>query len=372
MRRAEGFAQRAEGFAGRAVSCGEKKSQTGYGGLMEWHVAHNIADALAAAGADPKARFVGGGLSLTLLLQHGVEPAHKWIDLSGLPLDTIEGRPGELRIGAQVRLFRLAQEPLVTAYAPLLAVATKQTATPALRNQSTLGGELLQRTRCPLFRDVANLRCGRRLPGSGCAVLEGVQAPAAILQTSLACVAPSASELAVPLAALSAQATLLSVERPHERRVPLLDLYRPPGDSPHVENNLLPGELLTSITIPVSASAPAPASVRRAFGYARLADTPLRPLVQAAVALDFDLGPKDKTIVSARVVLGGVSTCPVRCEHTERALTQRPLTIETCTHAAKQALALEKPTAANWSLVECTEQALQQALVEATKTHATH
>ena len=139
---------------------------------MQWVRAQSIAEALSHAG--PTSRYVGGGLSLSLLLQRGIEQPETLIDLSALPLRQIEGRQGLLRIGSQVRLAELSAHPMVQSLAPLLTDIVRQLATPALRNQATVGGELLERTRCPLFRDPSNPRCNKRTVGSGCAVIDGV------------------------------------------------------------------------------------------------------------------------------------------------------------------------------------------------------
>lgn len=291
---------------------------------MEWIFAQNIAEALASGQVG--SRYVGGGLSLTLLRERGIETPTRLVDLSALPLRTIEGRQGELRLGAQVRLAELARDPMVQTLAPLLREAAAQTATPAIRNQSTLGGELLARTRCPLFRDSQNLRCSKRLPHSGCAVIEGVRTSFAVLGGSAACVAPSSSELAVALGALAANVTLLSQDGIHERVLPLLDLYLLPGDSPEREFALQPGELLTSVTVPVQA--------QRRYGYARTAQSPLEPVASAAVMLE----QRDHKIVDARVILGGLSTRPWRASKAEAVLIGQSSNIALFEKAAAAAL----------------------------------
>lgn len=289
---------------------------------MQWVFAQNVAEALA--NAEPGARYVGGGLSIMLLLQRGADVPTRLIDLSKLPLRHIEKRGSRLYIGSQVRLFELGQDPLVRAASPILSQAVQQIATPAIRNQSTIGGELLARPRCPLFLDVSNPRCNKRTAHSGCAALEVPSG--ALLGASAACVARGSSELAVSLGALSADAHLLSKDRPQPRIVPVLDLYCPPGDTPQREFALLPGELLTEVSLPW------PASEQRLFGYARLADTMFEPLACAAVMLEM----KDGLVADVRVVLGGVATTPVRAWATEQALRGQALSKEKIEEAARR------------------------------------
>jgi xanthine dehydrogenase YagS FAD-binding subunit len=308
--------------------------------------------------AGPGSRYVGGGLSLSLLQARGVERPERLIDLSALPLRVIEGRQGELRLGAMVRLVELTHEPMVQTIAPLLRQIVQKLATPALRNQATVGGELLDRTRCPLFRDGQNPRCGKRTPGTGCAVLEGASYPGAILGTSLACVAPSASELAVGLAALSAQVTLLSPEGLRERSLPILELYVEPGATPEREHTLQPGELLTSVTMPVQP--------HRRFGYARVAESPLLPLASAAVMLE-QHGP---TIVDARVILGGLSTKPWRASASEKLLIGQSPKSALWESVATASLDGAKPRPDSRHLPAVAKQVVREALRRAVEEHA--
>ena len=322
---------------------------------MEWIFAQNIAEALASA--NEGSRYVGGGLSLTLLREHGVDTPTRLIDLSALPLQRIEGRQGELRLGAQVKIADLARDPMVQTLAPLLRESAAQTATPAIRNQSTLGGELLARTRCPLFRDANNLRCSKRIPHSGCALQEGVHASFAVLGGSPACIAPSSSELAVALGALSAQATLLSQSGTKERAVPLLDLYLAPGETPEREFALEPGELLTSVTIPVQTA--------RRYGYAKIALSPLHPVASAAVMLE----QRGDVIASARVVLGGLTTRPWRSQQSESVLIGQSPNAALFAKAAAVALTDAAKSAGSRAIVDAGKQVIEIALQRVGDSH---
>lgn len=319
---------------------------------MEWIFAQNLAEALSSA--TPDSRYVGGGLSLTLLAERSVERAERLIDLSALPLRKIEGRQGELRIGAQVTLAELGRDPMVQTLAPILREAAAKAATPAIRNQSTLGGELLARTRCPLFRDASNLRCSKRIPHSGCAVLEGAAYAGAILGGSAACTAPLSSELAVALGAMEAEATLLSPEgQPGgaaERKLPILDLYLLPGDEPARELALVPGELLTSVTVPVHA--------QRRYGYAKLAPAPLAPLAAAAVMIQL----QGEKIVDAKVILGALSTKPWRATKSESVLLGQSPGAALFAKAAAAALEGASPRADSRQLSELGQQVVEAAL----------
>ncbi len=325
---------------------------------MQWVRAQSIAEALSHAG--PSSRYVGGGLSLSLLAQRGIEQPETLIDLSALPLRQIEGRQGLLRMGSQVRLAELSAHPMVQSIAPLLTEIVRQIATPALRNQATVGGELLERTRCPLFRDPSNPRCNKRTAGSGCAVLDGADYAGALFGTSGSCVASSASELAIGLGAMSAEVTLYSPEGTTERSLPLLDLYREPGSDPSAELTIKRTELLTSVTVPVAA--------HKVFGYARLAESPLVPLASAAVMLSV----RDQVVVDAKVIVGGLTTRPWRAERCEQQIIGQPLATVPSDRQVSAALALATPRPASRPLLSLTEQVVRQALRRAVENHATH
>lgn len=325
---------------------------------MQWVRAQSIAEALSHAG--PTSRYVGGGLSLSLLLQRGIEQPETLIDLSALPLRQIEGRQGLLRIGSQVRLAELSAHPMVQSLAPLLTDIVRQLATPALRNQATVGGELLERTRCPLFRDPSNPRCNKRTVGSGCAVIDGSEHPGALFGTSASCVAASASELAIGLCAMSAEVTLYSPEGTTERSLPLLALYRSPGSDPSTELTIERTELLTSVTVPVA--------TQQVFGYARLAESPLVPLASCAVMLSV----RDQVVVDAKVILGGLTAKPWRAERCEPLLIGQPLASVLSDRVVNAALDGAQPRPASRPLRSLAQQVVREALRRAVEKHAAH
>ena len=222
-------------------------------------------------------------------------PRRDLIDLSALPFAAHRGSPRRAATGAQVKIADLARDPMVQTLAPLLRESAAQTATPAIRNQSTLGGELLARTRCPLFRDANNLRCSKRIPHSGCALQEGVHASFAVLGGSPACIAPSSSELAVALGALSAQATLLSQSGTKER----VAAARPvSGAGRNAGARVCAGTRRAADKCDHSGPNGAPVWVRK------IALSPLHPVASAAVMLE----QRGDVIASARVVLGSYDT----------------------------------------------------------------
>src|SRR5829696_721065 len=243
------------------------------------------------------------------LLQEYVRRPDRLVSLAGL-LDTrIEvGRQG-LRIGAAATMADVAAHPGVVERFPVISEALLESASPQVRNQATMGGNLLQRTRCPYFRDVGYAACNRRAPGSGCSAIGGENRWHAVLGTSENCIAAHASDLAVALIALDAAVEVRGAGGP--RTVTLNDLYRLPNATPHIETVLEPGEVIAAVTVPASLAA-------RRSHYLKVRDRASFEfaLVSAAVALDMDGG----RIRAARVALGGVGTKPWRVPRVEAAL----------------------------------------------------
>jgi len=261
-------------------------------------------EALAAPGT-----FLAGGTTLVDLMKLDVLAPQRVLDINALPLRGIDASDG-LRIGALERMSDVARHPGVY---PVISRALEQSASQQLRNMATIGGNLLQRTRCGYFRDVA-VPCNKRAPGSGCPAREGANRMHAVLGTSDSCVATHASDLAVALVALDARVTLASAEG--TRSVALADFYRLPGDTPHVENDLRPGELVTEVVVPrlewAARSTYVKVRDRRSYEFA---------LCSAAVALDI----RDCRVVDARVAVGGVATVPWRLPAVEEALRGAPV-----------------------------------------------
>ena len=202
-----------------------------------------------AAVADPGAKFLGGGTNLVDLMRLGVETPSLLVDVSRLPLDRIEPlEDGGLRIGAGVRNSDLAADSRIRERYPALAEAVLAGASGQLRNLATTGGNLMQRTRCTYFYDTA-ADCNKRDPGSGCAAIGGINRTHAILGASDACIATHPSDMAVAMAALEAQVELLGAGQTG-RRVSIRDFHRLPGETPHIETVLEPGEMITNVILP--------------------------------------------------------------------------------------------------------------------------
>ena len=271
-------------------------------------------DAAGLAARNTHAEFIAGGTDLLQLLKERVRTPSELIDITGLPFGGIEDEDGGgLRIGAMVRMSGLADDARVRRDYPLIAAALLESASPQVRNLATIGGNLLQRTRCPYFRDVTT-PCNRREPGSGCSALGGLDRMHAILGTSEHCIAVHPSDLAVALVALDA---VVAITGPAgAREVAMEDFHRLPGDTPHLETVLEPGELITAVRVPASRFA-------RRSHYLKLRNRASFEwaLVSAAVALD--LG-EDGAIRDARVAVGGVATKPWRLREVEAGLVGRP------------------------------------------------
>ena len=293
-------------------------------------------DAVAALGrAGASARFIAGGTTLYDLMKLDVEtPAHL-IDVTGIGgLDRIQTGGDALRFGALAAMSDVAADPIVQRDYPVLAESLWKAASQQLRNMATVGGNLLQRTRCPYFRHGAHglYPCNKREPGTGCAAIEGLDRGQAVLGTSDSCTAVSPGDWPVALVALDAQIEVLG---PHgERSVPIADLYRLPGVTPHLEFSLAPAEMITAITVPKT-------TVGKLSTYHKIRDRESYAfaLVSAAVALDMD----GRRMRAARVALGGVATVPWRATAAEQVLAGQELTDEAALAAGRTAFADAAP-----------------------------
>jgi xanthine dehydrogenase YagS FAD-binding subunit len=292
----------------------------------------DAAGAAALLAASPRAMFLGGGTNLVDLMRLGVEEPDLLVDVTGLPYDRVEETAGGgLRIGAAVRNSDLAADPLVRERYPVLAEALLDGASGQLRNLATVGGNLLQRTRCRYFQDVTK-PCNKRDPGSGCPAREGEHRNLAVLGWSERCVATHPSDMAVALAALDA---VVHVEGTHgARSIPLTELHRLPGDEPQRDTVLERGELITVVELPALDLARRSRYVkvreRASFAFA---------LVSVAAALDVD----DGTVRDVRVALGGVAHKPWRATRAEQTLHGAPATQESFARAAEAELAQARP-----------------------------
>ncbi|MEU8356277.1 xanthine dehydrogenase family protein subunit M [Nonomuraea sp. NPDC048882] len=295
--------------------------------------ASSVHEALEQA-RDGSVYLAGGTTLVDLMKLEVVAPAHV-VDITAVPLRGIRAEAGSLFIGAMERMADVAGHELVAGPYPVLAEALLRSASPQIRNMATIGGNLLQRTRCGYFRDPAT-PCNKRSPGSGCPAVEGHNRAHAILGTSDACVATHPSDLAVALTALDAR---LSLRGPAgTRTLRLADFYRLPGGTPHLENGLRPRELITGVTVPALPWA-------RTSTYVKVRDRQSYEfaLVSAAVAVHVMGG----VIRDARVAAGGVGTRPWRLPVVERALKGRPMRLETFEAAVAQAADGARPLAGN-------------------------
>jgi xanthine dehydrogenase YagS FAD-binding subunit len=253
--------------------------------------------------------YIAGGTDMVQLLQEYVRRPEQLVSLAGLLDNRIEVGPQGLRLGAAATMAEVAAHPGVIEQFPVISEALLNSASPQVRNQATMGGNLLQRTRCLYFRDVGYAACNKRAPGSGCSAIGGENRWHALLGTSENCIAANASDLAVALIALDASVEVRGTNG--QRTVPLMELHRLPGDTPHIETVLEPGQVITAITVPAN-------PVARRSHYLKVRDRASFEfaVVSAAVALDMDGG----RIRQARVALGGVGTKPWRVCRVEAAL----------------------------------------------------
>jgi len=265
----------------------------------------DLATAVDGVRRNPDARFIAGGTSLLDLMKLGVETPGELLDLNPVRMPDIEERDRRIFLGAMARNSDVAAHDLIRKRCPVLSQALLSGASPQLRNMATIGGNLLQRTRCPYFRDVVTA-CNKRDPGSGCAARLGYNRTHAIFGVSDRCVATHASDMAVALIALDA-----AVEIAGSRSVPLRNFYRTPGETPQRETVLERDEVLSAVSIPAI-----PLFARSFYLKVRDRASFEFALVSAAVALDID---QDR-IRSARIALGGVGTVPWRAEEAERSL----------------------------------------------------
>jgi xanthine dehydrogenase YagS FAD-binding subunit len=308
------------------------------------------ATALAAMAGDG-VRALGGGTGLVDLMKLGVERPVTLVDVTALPFGEVTETPEGLRIGALVRNSDLAYHPLVRRSYPVLSEALLAGASPQLRNMATVGGNLMQRTRCSYFRDVGIAACNKRRPGSGCAAMEGFHRMHAVLGASPHCIATHPSDMCVALLALDASVHVQGSAGP--RTIPIAELHRLPGDHPELETALAGGEIITHLTLPVT-----PFSVRSRYVKARDRASYAFALASAAVALDLD----GSTIRAARVALGGVATKPWRSQEAERALAGQPATRTSYQRAAEVALADARPLRDNAYKVVLAKRVLVRAL----------
>ena len=307
--------------------------------------------AVAAVAARPGAAFIGGGTALLDVMKDYVERHDALVDVNHAGLDRIEEtEDGGLRIGALVRNAPMAMDDRIASRYPAIAQTILMAALPQIRNKATLGGNLMQRTRCSYFRDPA-FACNKRAPGSGCPATDGLSRGHALLGGSEHCIASHASSLAVALVLYDAEVETRGPDGP--RRFPLADLHLLPGGTPERETILAHGEMITHVALPgrVWFAHAAHAKVRDRFLYSN---------VQVVAALDLD----GDTIRDARVALGGVATVPWRAVEAEDALRGAAPSARTFALAAQMAVGEMAPTPDNAFKIELTRRLVVRALAE--------
>jgi xanthine dehydrogenase YagS FAD-binding subunit len=317
---------------------------------ISYERARDVAHALELA-RQPGSKFIGGGTNLLDLYKSGIERPTQLIDVSRLALDGVTELPdGGLRLGATASNTAVANHPLVRQRYRLLSDALLNGASAQLRNMATVGGNLLQRTRCYYFTDPTLGPCNKRTPGAGCAALDGYNRNHAILGASAHCIATNPSDMNVALAALDA--TVLLHGPDGERNVPLADFHRLPGDRPQDDSIIAAGELITAVDLPAprfSASHYLKVRDRASYEFA---------LVSVAAALDV----QDGVIRDARVVLGGVAHKPWRAQAAEDALRGQPMSADACSRAGAVAVQGAQPHQHNAFKVELAQRAVERAL----------
>jgi xanthine dehydrogenase YagS FAD-binding subunit len=302
------------------------------------------------------AKFVAGGTNLIDMMKLDVEQPKIVVDINSLPLDKITQLPnGSLSIGALARNADVAHHPIVQRDYAVLSQALLSGASPQLRNMATTGGNLLQRTRCPYFRDTAHA-CNKREPGSGCSAIGGHNRMLAILGASEHCIATNPSDQNVALTALEATIEIQGTKA--TRTVPIADFYKMPGTTPHIETVLQPGELITAVTLPQP--------VAGKSLYLKLRDRAAYEFALASAAVVIKLNGSH--INYARVALGGVGTKPWRSLEAEAVLHDAPADPVTFRRAAEAALKNARPQTENGYKIELARRCIVRALTTATQT----
>lgn len=277
--------------------------------------------------AKPGTKIIAGGTNLIDLMKRGVTPPDKLVDINNLPLKSISiNKSGHLHIGALALNSVVSENGLVVEYQPLLAMALKAGASPQLRNMATVGGNMMQRTRCAYFYDIT-MPCNKREPGSGCGAIGGYNRMHAIFGASDKCIAVHPSDMCVALAALDAKVIIAG--RKGERTILFTDFHRLPGEHPEMDNTLAAGEMITGVTIPNNHFAKNSYYLkirdRQSYAFA---------LTSVAAALEISNG----TIKEARLAMGGVAHKPWRLFDAEKALIGKPATEESFKQAAEIAM----------------------------------
>ena len=312
--------------------------------------------AIAAITKDNTTMFLAGGTNLIDLMKRGVTAPEKLVDITRVPLNTIEKTATGLRIGALSKNTAVAEHELVVKNFPLLSMALNAGASPQLRNMATVGGNMMQRTRCSYFYDTA-LPCNKREPGSGCGAIGGYNRMHAIFGTSNKCIAVHPSDMCIALVALDAT---VNVSGPKgDRRIPFVDFHRLPGDTPQKDNTLQPGELIMSVDLPMNGLAGNShyLKVRDRASYAF-----------ALISVGAGLKMNGNTIQDVRLAMGGVAHKPWRLVEAEKFLRGKTATEATFRQAAEIAMKNAKGYGENDFKLTMAPNSIVEALKTAAKT----
>jgi len=315
-----------------------------------------IPPALKLAGANTNAKFLAGGTNILDLMKEDVAQPDELIDISALKLTQIRlltdgANKGGVSLGALAKNAATANHELIRMQYPMLTQAILAGASAQIRNMATNGGNLMQRTRCPYFYEVA-MPCNKRVPGSGCGAMEGTNRMHAIFGWSEKCIAVYPSDMAVALAAMDAMVLVQNTEG-RQRSIPFTDFHRLPGATPEKDNNLLPGELIAAIELP-------PNNFASHSYYLKVRDRASYAFALVSVGAGIEL--KDNIIAGVRIAMGGVAHKPWRALKAEQMLAGKQPTEDNFKAAAESEMATAKPLAGNKFKVELGKRAIVRAL----------
>lgn len=285
-----------------------------------------IAGAIKALAKDPNSYFLAGGTNLIDMMKMGLVSPQKLVDINNLPLKEVSRISGGMRIGALASNTDVAENALIKSNFPLLSLAINAGASPQLRNVATVGGNMMQRTRCPYFFDLT-MPCNKRIPGSGCGALEGYNRMHAIFGASNKCIAVNPSDMNVAMIALDANVHISGAKG--MRTIKFADFHRLPGDHPELDNNLQKGELITAVDLPDS-------PFNKYVHYLKIRDRASYAFALVSVAVGLDI--ENNTIKEARLAMGGVAHKPWRLTSAEAFLKGKPATEDSFKQAAELAM----------------------------------
>ena len=294
---------------------------------FDYNKAATVQSAVGLLSKDSNAQLIAGGTNLVDLMKRGVTAPQKLVDITALPLKTIEQKGGVILIGALALNSAVAEHEAIKKNLPLLSQALNAGASAQIRNMATVGGNMLQRTRCPYFYDTA-MRCNKREPGSGCDALKGYNRMHAIFGTSEACIAVHPSDMCVALVALDA--TVLVTGPKGSRRIAFTDFHRLPGATPQADTTLQRGEIITGIEVPVNDA------LAKHSLYTKIRDRASYAFALVSVAAALDM--KGKTINTARLAMGGVAHKPWRLTAAETFIKGKEATVQNFQQAAALAM----------------------------------